>query len=160
MSARGSTALYDAILASALHLKNNPHHLAKEVLLVITDGEDNISRETLEDASRQLQTADGPVLYSIGLAGEGLRRSGREALQKLADQSGGVAYFPDTIDQVDNITRKVAHDMRTQYVIAYKPHDQNVKPEYQSLRVEARSAGLGKLTVRTRSGYYAPEAPQ
>src|SRR5579872_6925355 len=77
-STRGSTALYDAVVASNVHLKNNPH-LDKKVLLVITDGQDNMSRETLQDAMRKLQSNKGAVLYAIGLTdgGEGMSRSGR-----------------------------------------------------------------------------------
>ena len=157
VSAKGSTALYDAIVASAVHLDNNPR-LSKKVLLVITDGQDNMSQETLQEASRRLQQANGPTLYAIGLLGSGLRTEGREALQALASGTGGVAYFPDSLDQVDNITRTVARDIRSQYILAFKPKNQNVKPAYQSLRVEANAPGYGKLTVRTRSGYYPPEA--
>src|ERR1700722_993222 len=136
VSAKGSTALYDAIIASAVHLEKNPR-LSKKVLLVITDG---------------------PTVYAIGLVGTGLRGEGREALQHLASSTGGVAYFPDSLDQVDNITRTVARDIRSQYILAFKPRNQNVKPEYQSLRVDAHAPGYTKLTVRTRSGYYPPEA--
>jgi Ca-activated chloride channel homolog len=157
VSSSGSTALYDAIVASAVHLRNNPR-LDKRVLLVITDGQDNMSQETLQEASRRLQQADGPTLYAIGLLGSGLQSSGRDALQQLAAGTGGVAYFPDTLDQVDNITRTVAHDIRSQYMIAYKPKNQNAKPGYQSVQVEARAPGYTKLTVRTRNGYYPPEA--
>lgn len=156
VSAKGSTALYDAIVASAVHLENNSL-LSKKVLLVITDGQDNMSQETLQEASRKLQQANGPTLYAIGLLGSGLRGEGREALQHLASSTGGVAYFPDSLDQVNNITRTVAHDIRSQYILAYKPRNQNVKPQYQTLRVEAHAPGYGKLTVRTRSGYYPPE---
>jgi VWFA-related protein len=154
VSAKGSTALYDAIVASAVHLKSDTQ-LDKRVLLVITDGQDNMSQETLQEASRRLQQANGPTLYAIGLIGSGMQRSGREALQQLAAETGGVAYFPESIGEVDNITRTIAHDIRSQYRIAYKPHNQNVKPEYQSVQVEAHAPGYGKLTVRTRSGYYA-----
>jgi Ca-activated chloride channel family protein len=156
VSAKGSTALYDAIVASAVHLKNNPR-LEKKVLLVITDGQDNMSQETLQEAARRLQQANGPTLYAVGLLGSGMQSSGHDALQHLAAGTGGVAYFPDTLDQVDNITRTVAHDIRSQYMLAYKPHNQNVKPGYQSVRVEAHAPGYGKLTVRTRSGYFPPE---
>jgi Ca-activated chloride channel family protein len=156
VSARGSTALYDAIVASAVHLGNNP--LEKKVLLVITDGQDNMSQETLQEASQRLQQVNGPTVYSIGLLGSGLGSTGREALQRLADRTGGVAYFPGTLDEVDNITRTVAHDIRNQYLIAYKPKNQNSKPGYQSVQVEARAPGYGKLTVRTRSGYYPGES--
>ena len=75
-------------------------------------------------------------------------------LQRLADRTGGVAYFPESLNEVDSITRTVAHDIRNQYIIAYKPKNQNVKPGYQSVQVEARAPGYGKLTVRTRTGYY------
>jgi Ca-activated chloride channel family protein len=152
VSAKGSTALYDAIVASAGHLQSSP--LEKKVLLVITDGQDNMSRETLQEASQRLQQANGPTIYAIGLLGSGLSGTGREALQRLADRTGGVAYFPDTLDQVDSTTHTVAHDIRHQYLIAYKPKNQNAKPGYQSVKVEARAPGYGKLTVRTRTGYY------
>jgi VWFA-related protein len=155
VSAKGSTALYDAIVASAVHLKNNPR-LEKKVLLVITDGQDNMSQQTLLEASRRLQQADGPTLYAVGLLGSGLHSSGQDALQRLAAGTGGVAYFPDTLDQVDNITRTVAHDIRSQYMLAYKPHNQNAKPGYSTVRVEAHAPGYTKLTVRTKTGYFPP----
>jgi Ca-activated chloride channel family protein len=155
VSAKGSTALYDAIVASAVHLGSSP--LEKKVLLVITDGQDNMSQETLLEASHRLQQANGPTLYAVGLLGSGLEGSGREALQRLAERSGGVSYFPETLDQVDSITRSVAHDIRSQYMIAYKPRNQNVKPGYQSVRVEAHAPGYNKLIVRTRTGYYPSE---
>jgi Ca-activated chloride channel family protein len=158
-SMKGSTALYDAIVASAVHLANN-HRLEKKVLLVITDGQDNMSQETLQEATRKLEEVHGPTLYSIGLVGSGLRSAGYQALQSLADGTGGVAYFPDTLDQVDDITRTVARDIRSQYVLAYKPRNQSSKPAYQSVKVEAHSQGLGSLTVRTRTGYYQNENPR
>jgi Ca-activated chloride channel homolog len=159
VSFRGSTALYDAVVASDVHLKEDSN-LQKKVLLVITDGQDNMSVETLQDASRRLEQANGPMLYAIGLLGSGLRQSGRDALQNLAAGTGGVAYFPDSLGQTDNITRTIAHDIRTQYRIAYKPTNQNVRPEFKSVRVEARASGYRRLTVRTRSGYYASESSQ
>jgi len=152
VSARGSTALYDAIIASAVHLRNSL--LEKKVLLVITDGQDNMSRETLQEAAHRLQLTNGPTLYAVGLLGTGLESSGRDALQRLADGTGGVAYFPETLNEVDSITRGVARDIRNQYIIAYKPKNQNAKPGFQSVQVEAHAPGYGKLTVRTRSGYY------
>ena len=152
VSATGSTALYDAVVASAVHLRNNPR-LDKKVLLVITDGQDNMSQETLGEALRQLQQSNGPTLYAIGLTGSGLEGKGRQALQNLAQGTGGVAYFPETIDQVSEITQTVAHDVRSQYMIAYRPHNQDGRPRGDSVRVEAHAPEMGKLTVRTRSGY-------
>jgi len=121
--------------------------------MVITDGQDNMSQETLEEALNGLQQANGPTLYAVGLTGTGLEGRGREALQRLASGTGGVAYFPETLDEVGDITRTVARDIRSQYMIAYRPKNQNVKPGDQSVHVEARASGYGKLTVRTRSGY-------
>ena len=152
VSAAGSTALYDAVVASAVHLKNNPR-LDKKVLLVITDGQDNMSQETLDEALSRLQQSNGPTLYAVGLTGSGLEGQGRSALQRLAQDTGGVAYFPETLDQVGDITRTVAHDIRSQYMIAYSPKNQTAKPDDSAIQVEAHAPGYGKLTVRTRSGY-------
>jgi Ca-activated chloride channel homolog len=153
VSASGNTALYDAVVASAVHLNNNPR-LEKRVLLVITDGEDNMSQETLQEASRRLQQTNGPTLYAIGLTGGEMRNPGREALQQLAQVTGGVAYFPDSQDQVGTITQTIAHDIRSQYIIAYKRKSQNAKPSDQSLRVEAHAQGYANLTVSARRGHY------
>jgi hypothetical protein len=65
-----------------------------------------------------------------------------------------VAYFPTSLNDVDDITRTVAHDIRSQYMIAYRPHDQNAKPGYEAVHVEAHAPNYGKLTVRTQSGYF------
>lgn len=153
-STRGSTALYDAVVASATHLRNNPH-LDKKVLLVITDGEDNMSRDTLQEAMRQLQPSKGPTVYTIGLTDEGFTRNGRQALQDLATTTGGVAFFPSNLDDVNSITRAIAHDIRSQYTLAYKGGSK--KSGYQTIKVEAHAPGYGELTVRTRGGFYPGE---
>ena len=155
VSSRGSTALYDAVVASNFHLRNNPR-LDKKVLLVITDGQDNMSRETLQDALRGLQSNKGATLYAIGLMNEAMTRSGRDALESLAVSTGGAAYFPHDLDEVDSITRSIAHDIRSQYTLAYNP-GANLGRGYQKIRVEARGAGRARLTVRTRAGYYPGE---
>ena len=154
-STRGSTALYDAVVASNVHLHNNPR-LNKKVLLVITDGQDNMSRETLEDATRKLQTNKGATLYAIGITDEGMTRSARQALQDLATSTGGVAFFAQSLDEVDSISRSIAHDIRSQYLLAYNP-GAAIGKAYQTIRVEARGPNRAKLTVRTRSGYYPGE---
>ncbi len=159
VSFRGSTALYDAVVASDRHLQQ-ASNLPKKVLLVITDGEDNMSVETLQEAARKLEQANGPTLYAIGLLGGGMQMSGRSALEDLARGTGGVAYFPDSLDRVDSITRTIAHDIRMQYRIAYRPKNQNVRPEFKSVQVQARAPGYGNLTVRARSGYYPSEPAQ
>ncbi len=156
VSSRGSTALYDAVVASAVHLRNNPR-LTKKVLLVITDGQDNMSQETLQDAIRKLQPNKGTTVYAIGLMDEGMTRSGRDALQNLASSTGGVAFFPQTLDEVNDITRTVAHDIRSQYTLAFKPKNRPGKSGYQGIRVEAKGPGGARLIVRSRTGFYPGE---
>jgi Ca-activated chloride channel homolog len=157
VSAAGSTALYDAIVASAVHLKNNTR-VDRKVLLVITDGRDNASQETLQQATRRLQQENGPTLYSIGLLSDELQQSGTQALQSLADSTGGVAFFPKGLDEVEEITRTVAHDIRSQYTIGYTPNNPKQNSGYRTIHVTAQAPGYRQLTVRTRSGYYAGEA--
>ena len=155
VSSRGSTALYDSVVASAVHLRNNPR-LTKKVLLLVTDGQDNMSQETLQDTIRKLQPNKGTTVYAIGLMDEGMTQSARDALQTLASSTGGVAFFPQSLDEVDEITRTVAHDIRSQYTLAFKPGA--AKTGYQAIRVEARAPDRTRLIVRTQSGYYPGES--
>ena len=150
---RGGTALYDAVVASADHLKRSAK-LQKKVLFVVTDGEDNASRENLEQAVRRLQEENGPTVYSIGLLGDEKQRRARRALQTISERTGGICFLPKTVDQVDEISRTVAHDIRNQYTIGYKPTTPKSAGGYRTIRVDAKEHGYGKLTVRTRSGYY------
>jgi Ca-activated chloride channel homolog len=161
VEARGGTALYDAIVASAEYMKKNAN-LQKKVLFVVTDGEDNASRESLEEAVRRLQEENGPTVYAIGLLGEEKARRARRALETIAQRTGGIAFLPRTLDEVDEISRTVAHDIRNQYTIVYKPSTPKTVGGYRAIRVEARAKGKGKLTVRARSGYYPGQehAPQ
>jgi Ca-activated chloride channel family protein len=155
IESRGGTALYDAIVASADHLKKNAR-LDKKVLLVVTDGEDNASRESLEQAIRRLQSENGPTVYTIGiLNGESHAKRAKRALQEISEATGGVSFFPKDLSEVDNITRQVAHDIRNQYTLGYRPSTPKNKGGYRTIKVEARAKGYGKLQVRTRSGYYA-----
>ena len=152
---RGGTALYDAVVASADHLKKDAK-LEKKVIFVVTDGEDNESAETLEQAVRRLQAENGPTVYAIGiLEKEEHPKHAKRALQIMSERTGGIAFFPQTLDEVDAISRSVAHDIRTQYTIGYKPTTPKTQGGYRQVRVDARSHGRSKLTVRTKSGYYA-----
>ena len=151
---RGGTALYDAVVASAEELKRHGK-LQKKILFVVTDGEDDASRESLEQAVRVLQEENGPTVYAIGLLGEERARRAKRALQTISERTGGIAFFPRTLDEVDQISSAVARDIRNQYTIGYKPTTPKTAGGYRAIRVEARASGHGKLTVRTRSGYYA-----
>jgi len=155
IDARGGTALYEAVVASAEHLKNDAR-LERKVLFVVTDGEDNASRETLEQAVKQLQEENGPSVYAIGILGdEEHPKRARRALEIIAQRTGGLAFFPKTLDEVDEISRQVAHDIRNQYTIGYKPTNPRSSGGFRQIRVEAKEKGHGKLIVRTKSGYYA-----
>jgi VWFA-related protein len=159
----GGTAIYDALVASADYLSKNAKH-PKQVLLIVTDGEDNASSATLEQAIRRIQDFDGPVVYCIGLLfGDDTTktesRHARRVLETLSEQTGGAAYFPKSVKDVDAITKEVANDIRTQYTIAYHSTKPPELGGYRVVRVEARDKGYGKLSVRTRSGYYPRVTP-
>lgn len=159
IDARGGTALYEAIVASADHLAKDGR-LDHKVLFVVTDGEDNASRETLEQAVKQLQEENGPSVYAIGILGdEEHPKRARRALDIIAQRTGGIAFFPRTLDEVDEISKQVAHDIRSQYTIGYKPTTPKSAGGFRTIRVEAKAKGHGKLMVRTKSGYYAGPQP-
>jgi len=155
IDAKGGTALYEAVVASADHLKRNAK-LEKKVILVVTDGEDNASRETLEQAVKQLQQENGPAVYAIGILGdEEHPKRAKRALEIITQRTGGAAFFPKTLDEVDAISRTIAHDIRNQYMIGYKPTNPRTSGGFRGIRVEAKAKGHNKLTVRAKSGYYA-----
>jgi Ca-activated chloride channel family protein len=158
VEARGGTALYDAIVATADEMKRHGK-LQKKVLFVVTDGEDNASRESLEEAVHRLQEEDGPTVYAIGLLGEEKARRARRALETIAQRTGGLAFLPKTLDEVDTISSTIAHEVRNQYTLGYKPSTPKTVGGYRTIRVEARAKGYSKLTVRTRSGYYPGQEP-
>lgn len=155
IDAKGGTALYEAVVASGDHLKRNAR-LERKVLFVVTDGEDNASQETLEQAVKHLQEENGPAVYAIGILGdEEHPRRAKRALEIIAQRTGGLAFFPKTLDEVDEISRQVAHDIRNQYTIGYRPTNPRSTGGFRQIRVEAKVKGHGKMIVRTKSGYYA-----
>jgi Ca-activated chloride channel family protein len=158
IDSKGGTALYDAIMASADYLTKNGKR-SKQVLLVITDGEDNASSTTLEETVRRIQDLQGPVVYSIGLlyddsgGGREARRA-RRALEMLSNETGGISFFPKNLGQVDEIAGEVAKDIREQYTIGYHSTKPPSQGGFRMVRVEAHAKGYNKLVVRTRTGYY------
>ena len=159
IDSRGSTALYDAIIGSLDHLKKGVKE--KKVLLIVTDGEDNTSRNSLEKTIREIQKTD-TVIYAIGLLGQENKRSAKtakKALTEIAQASGGLAFFPEIVDDVHVICEQVAHDIRHQYTLAYYPSNAAKDGTFRSVRVDViPPRGKGKLVARTRNGYYAPNA--
>lgn len=153
----GPTALYDAVAASADELAKDAKN-RKQVLLIITDGADNASRLDLQQVIRRVQDLGGPVVYSIGLLYDSNKeeyRDARHALETLSQETGGVAYFPNSLADVDRIATEVALDIRNQYTIAYHSTKPASLGGYRFVRVEAHGPKGQRLTVRTRRGYYA-----
>ena len=96
-------------------------NLQKRALLVVTDGGDNASQETLEEAVQELQQKDSPVVYVIALTNPTQRTtSTMRAWEELSQKTDGTAYFPTDLQEVDSITRLIASAIRSQYVIGYK----------------------------------------
>jgi VWFA-related protein len=157
IDARGSTALYDAVIGSMDHLKKG--HKDKKVLLVVTDGEDNVSRNSLEKTLREIQKSN-VVIYTIGLFSDEDKKNKKKAMRALKDisaGSGGVAYFPENVDDVHNICDQVARDIRNQYTLGYYPTNIKKDGTFRTVQVDIiPPRGRGKLTARTRNGYYAP----
>ena len=154
IDSRGGTALYDAVVASADYLAKKGRR-EKKVLLVVTDGEDNASTDTLEQAVRRVQDDNGPMIYTIGILGGEHEKRAKRALEQLAVNTGGVAFFPKDLGEVDQIARAVARDIRSQYSIYYRPSRPQEQGGFRQVKVDAHAPGYGRLQVRTRSGYYA-----
>lgn len=154
IDSRGGTAMRDAIRMSIDHLKEKAKK-DKKVLLVVTDGNDNASQVSLENLVKASQDSE-TIIYSIGLLSEEERREAaraKRALINLTEATGGQAFFPKEVTEVDRIAHQVARDLRNQYTIAYTPTNTALDGTYRTIKVTASAAG--HPVVRTRSGYYA-----
>ena len=154
----GGTAIYDALVASADYLAKNAKH-PKQVLLVVTDGEDNASTATLEQTIRRIQDLDGPVIYCIGLlfgqdTDKREARHARACWRRCRSRRAAWPISRSRCKEVDAIAAEVAKDIRTQYTIAYHSTKSPTLGGYRQVHVEAKAKGMGKLSVRTRTGYY------
>jgi VWFA-related protein len=106
-----------------------------------------------------VQQLSGPVIYSIGLLfGDEMSRAevrhASRALDMLSTETGGIAFFPKSIEQVDQIAAEVARDIRSQYTVGYHSKKPTSEPGFRRVQVNADAPGHGKLTVRTRTGYF------
>ena len=154
MEARGGTAMRDALSRSITYVKKNGKK-DKKVLVVITDGNDNSSDVTLDQLVRQAQNSE-VLIYSIGLLNEeeaGEAKSAKKALKSLAEASGGLDYYPKSISDIQEITPRVAHEIRNQYILGYTSSNQALDGTFRQIKVTVN--GFGRPTVRTRNGYYA-----
>jgi VWFA-related protein len=154
IDSRGGTAMRDAIRMSIDHTKEKAHK-DKRVLVVVTDGNDNASMISLENLVKSAQQSE-VLIYTIGLLSDEEHREAKRAeraLKALAQATGGEAYFPKDVAEVDRIAHQVARDIRNQYTIAYSPSEQALDGTFRQIKVVANAPN--KPTVRTRSGYYA-----
>jgi VWFA-related protein len=159
MEARGGTAMRDALSKSINYVKRNGKK-DKKVLVVITDGNDNSSDVTLEQVLRQAHDSE-VLIYAIGLLNEeeaGEARSAKKALKSLVDASGGADYYPKSTSDVQEITPRVAHEIRNQYILGYTSSNQALDGTFRQIKVTV--TGFGRPTVRTRNGYYATPTAQ
>jgi len=155
---RGGTAMRDALRMSINHLKKGAKR-DKKVLLVVTDGNDNASVVSLETLVKEAQNS-GVLLYAIGLLTEEERSEAKKAkrsLDVLTEATGGEAFYPKGLAEVDRIAHQVAHDLRNQYSIAYSPTNPTLDGSYRQIKVVV--TGPGHPVARTRSGYYATADP-
>ncbi len=160
---RGSTALYDAVIGSLNHLKKG--HKDKRVLLLVTDGDDDASRESFQDTIKAAEESNAAI-YAIGVFSDDDRkndkrmvRHSKKVLTELAEATGGQAYFPDDLADVTPICEQVAREIRNQYTIGYYPSNDSRDGTFRTVQVKVQAPGdLGKLLVRTRTGYYAPKS--
>ena len=158
LSLSGGTALYDTVVTAADKMEQSARR-PRKVLIVITDGDDNASKLTLDNAIHRVQDLQGPTIYSIGLMfdsdnGRLESRHARHDLQALSKETGGIAFFPSSLKDIDSVAAEVARDIRNQYAVAYRPA-RTPPTGYHTVKVEASAPGHSKLTVHTRAGYFA-----
>jgi Ca-activated chloride channel family protein len=149
----GETALYDALAVALDHLKQGTRD--KKVLIVISDGGDNASTHKLAE----IMAAAGKsnvILYTIGIFDEEDSDRKPGVLKQLAKDTGGEAFLPESLKEVLPICERIAHDIRNQYTLAYVPTNRKRDGTYRAIQVKATSSNRGRLSVRTRTGYFAP----
>jgi len=166
LDTRGETALYDAVYLSVEKVVKEGKRDTKALLLV-TDGEDNSSKYRFEEALTKLKESK-VTLYAIGLLEDNDQRGGlfkqppskkaKEALTQLAESTGGVAYFPKSVDQVEELCKQIAHDLRNRYTLGYTPTNQKLDGAWRRVEVTINAAKTSKIALRNKPGYYAPKA--
>jgi VWFA-related protein len=167
LDARGETALYDALYLAAEKVQKEGKR-DKKVILVISDGEDNASRYGINKVIEALRQSK-ITLYAIGLLEEDDQRGGlfrkspskkaKEDLLKFAEITGGRAYFPKSLDEVEDLVKGIAHDLRNHYTISYTPTNDKLDGSWREVTVKINPPkNMPKFTHNTKQGYYAPKA--
>lgn len=159
IDSRGGTAMRDAISMSIDYMKQKAKK-DKKVILVVTDGNDTASVESLEKLVAKARQSE-VLIYAIGILSEEEPRESKKAqraLKALTEASGGLAYYPKQLPDVEKMSVQVAQEIRNQYIIVYAPAIQELDGSFRQIRVTVN--GPGRPQVRTRNGYYAtPDQP-
>jgi VWFA-related protein len=150
VSARGRTALYDAVNEGLNHLQYG--RWGKKALIVISDGGDNASHLKYSQVLAQARQSQA-LIYSIALLGAQDEEENPKVLQRLCKDTGGVAFFPGPKDRVADISREIARDLREQYTLGYVPQHIRGTGSFRKIEVKVTAPDHGKLRVRTRPGY-------
>jgi Ca-activated chloride channel family protein len=168
---RNGTALHDAIYLGIEHVKKG--RLDKKAILVISDGEDKDSLMSYDKLLKYVQGTKNIAIYAIGLLdeneqgtgllglGKSKQKKAREALSELVSITGGRAYFPKSIDEVEEICKQIARELRNQYTIGYYPKNENRDGTRRVVAVNVLNPprNAGKLTIHAPTEYIAPGGP-
>ena len=151
----GGTALYDAIYKACREklLKDRPDHPVRKAIVIISDGEDNQSEITRSQAIEMAQRAE-VIIYAISTDDSGLILRGDKVLEQIAEATGGRAFFPYKMKDITHSFAAIEDELRSQYVVSYKPADFDADGRYRSIEI---SALRKDLQVRARKGYFAPQ---
>lgn len=150
----GGTALYDAIYGAARDRLRNLKERSpiRKVIIVLSDGEDNQSRVTREEAIEMAQRAE-VIVYAISTNESGNESRGDKVLERIANATGGQAFFPIKLEDVRDHFQEISEALRSQYVVAYKPENFLADGRYRSIEIQPLNR---KLRAHARSGYFAP----
>ena len=151
----GGTALYDAIFYACRDKlsKDQPRHKFRRAIIVVSDGDDNQSRVTRDQALEMAQKADA-VIYAISTNITRSETDGDKVLKYLTFETGGQAFFPFKVTDLEQSFENIANELRHQYNIFYRPEPLLTDGLYHT--VQLRVKGRKDLVVRCRKGYYAP----
>jgi Ca-activated chloride channel family protein len=152
----GGTAMYDAVYFACRDklLKEPRNGPVRRAIILLSDGEDNMSHVTREEAIEMALRAE-VIVYTIStnITG-GARRSGDKVLERIADATGGRAFFPFQLNDVANAFGEIQDELRSQYALSYNPSDLRTDGRYHTIEILAQNHK--GLRVRSRRGYYAP----
>jgi Ca-activated chloride channel homolog len=157
--AKGSTTLYDAVYLALEKMKQG--HNPKKAILLITDGEDTRSRYSLVNVRNAVKESDVQI-YAIGIVSSyysdfAQGRSGRSVLEEMTEITGGKAYFPNSVYELEDICTKIAIELKNQYILGYSSTNPSKDGRWRKIKVKLNAPkGLPTLSVRTKSGYFAP----